>query len=84
MKASIGIKPKDLAEVAQVLNRLLSDEHVLYIKTRNAHWNVEGTDFHAQHKFFEEQYGQLEDIIDDVAERIRSWVIMPKEQWKPT
>ena len=72
MKASIGIKPKDLAEVAQSLNKLLADEHVLYIKTRNAHWNVEGPDFHAQHKFFEEQYIQLETIIDDVAERIRS------------
>ena len=72
MKASIGIKPKDLADVAQTLNKLLADEHVLYIKTRNAHWNVEGPDFHAQHKFFEEQYSQLETIIDDVAERIRS------------
>jgi starvation-inducible DNA-binding protein len=72
METGIGIKPENLAEVALSLNRLLADEHVLYIKTRNAHWNVEGPDFHAQHKFFEEQYGQLEEIIDDVAERIRS------------
>ena len=72
METGIGIKPENLAKVAHSLNRLLADEHVLYIKTRNAHWNVEGPDFHAQHKFFEEQYGQLEEIIDDVAERIRS------------
>jgi starvation-inducible DNA-binding protein len=72
MDTKIGIKPEDLAQVAHSLNRLLADEHVLYIKTRNAHWNVEGPDFHAQHKFFEEQYGQLEDMIDDVAERVRS------------
>jgi len=72
METGIGISPQNLAEVALSLNRLLADEHVLYIKTRNAHWNVEGPDFHAQHKFFEEQYGQLGDIIDDVAERIRS------------
>lgn len=72
METEIGIKPEDLAEVAHSLNRLLADENVLYIKTRNAHWNVEGHDFHAQHKFFEEQYTQLEEIIDDVAERIRS------------
>jgi starvation-inducible DNA-binding protein len=72
MQAQIGIKPKDAAEVALSLNKLLADENVLYIKTRNAHWNVEGPDFHTKHKFFEEQYGQLEGIIDDVAERIRS------------
>ena len=72
METEIGIKPENLAEVAHSLNRLLADENVLYIKTRNAHWNVEGHDFHGQHKFFEEQYTQLEEIIDKVAERIRS------------
>jgi starvation-inducible DNA-binding protein len=72
METGIGIKHENLAKVAHSLNRLLADEHVLYIKTRNAHWNIEGQDFHAQHKFFEEQYGQLEEIIDNVAERIRS------------
>lgn len=72
MKTQIGIKPENSVHVADALNKLLSDEHVLYIKTRNAHWNVEGPDFAAQHKFFEGQYVQLEEIIDDVAERIRA------------
>lgn len=72
MKTQIGIKPEDSVQVADSLNILLADEHVLYIKTRKAHWNVEGPDFHAQHKFFEEQYGQLEEMIDTVAERIRA------------
>jgi starvation-inducible DNA-binding protein len=45
---------------------------VLYTKTRKAHWNVKGRDFHTLHKFFEEQYRQLEEIIDNVAERVRS------------
>jgi len=72
MKTQIGIKPEDSVQVADSLNSLLADEHVLYIKTRKAHWNVEGPDFHTQHKFFEEQYGQLEEMIDTVAERIRA------------
>jgi starvation-inducible DNA-binding protein len=72
METQIGIKPADSVKIADVLNNLLADEHVLYIKTRNAHWNVEGHDFISQHKFFEEQYRQLEEIIDSVAERIRS------------
>lgn len=72
METEIGIKQENLAEVAHSLNVLLADEHVLYIKTRNAHWNVEGPNFHSQHLFFESQYHQVEGIIDDVAERIRT------------
>lgn len=72
MKTEIGIKPANTAEIAKSLNILLADEHVLYIKTRKAHWNVEGPDFLTIHHFFEEQYKQLEGIIDDIAERIRT------------
>jgi starvation-inducible DNA-binding protein len=72
MKTEIGLKPSNTAEVAQSLNILLADEHVLYIKTRRSHWNVEGPDFLTIHRFFEEQYKQLESIIDDIAERIRT------------
>jgi starvation-inducible DNA-binding protein len=72
MKTEIGIKPSNTAEIAGALNGLLADEHVLYIKTRNAHWNVEGPDFLTIHRFFEEQYKQLEEIIDEIAERIRT------------
>ena len=72
MKTEIGIKPANTAEIAQSLNSLLADEHVLYIKTRKAHWNIEGPDFLTIHRFFEEQYKQLEQLIDDIAERIRT------------
>ncbi len=72
METEIGIKPKNSTAIAVSLNQLLADEHVIYIKTRNAHWNIEGPDFLAMHKFFEEQYHQLEELIDDIAERIRT------------
>lgn len=72
MKTNIGIKPENLAEVAHSLSKILADEFVLSTKTRNAHWNVEGPDFYNKHKFFEEQYTQLEEIVDQVAERIRT------------
>jgi len=72
MKPNIGIKPEHLAAVAHSLGKILADEFVLYTKTRKAHWNVEGIDFHAKHLFFEAQYGQLEEIVDEVAERIRT------------
>ena len=72
MQTQIGIKQEHLAEAARILSLFLADEIVLYVKTRNAHWNVEGPDFHEKHKFFESQYEQLDEIMDDVAERIRS------------
>lgn len=72
MEAKIGIEQKLLAKVAFDLSKILADEFLLYTKTRNAHWNVEGPDFHSVHKFFEEQYEFLDEAMDDVAERIRS------------
>ena len=71
MQPKIGIKPEHLTEVAHLLSKLLADEFLLYTKTRNAHWNVEGPDFHSQHLFFESQYEQLDEMMDEVAERIR-------------
>jgi starvation-inducible DNA-binding protein len=72
MKPQIGISKENLTKVAHALNGFLADEFSLYLKTRNAHWNIEGSDFHAMHKFFEGQYEQLDEIMDDVAERIRA------------
>ena len=71
MDAKIGITTENRQAVSEQLAKLLADEYVLYTKTRNAHWNVEGPDFLAKHKFFEEQYNQLDEFIDSVAERIR-------------
>ena len=72
MKTAIGISESHRQAVANELSKVLADETVLYIKTKNAHWNVEGIDFYDKHKFFETQFGQLDEIIDSVAERIRS------------
>ncbi|MFZ4477990.1 MAG: Dps family protein [Saprospiraceae bacterium] len=72
MKISIGITDPNRQTVALELSKILADETVLYIKTKNAHWNIEGADFYDKHKFFETQFGQLDEIIDSVAERIRS------------
>lgn len=71
MNPSIGITPANLKAVTTELCKLLADEFVLYTKTRNAHWNVEGPDFHTMHIFFEQQYEALDDTMDSVAERIR-------------
>lgn len=72
MEPKIGINAAHLASVAHILNPVLADEFLLYVKTRRAHWNVTGRDFHPKHIFFESQYKQLDEIVDNVAERIRA------------
>jgi starvation-inducible DNA-binding protein len=72
MKPKIGIADDMRRGVVELLSTLLADEYVLYTKTRNYHWNVEGMQFNDLHKFFEAQYEALDEIIDEVAERARS------------
>ncbi|MBI5202392.1 MAG: DNA starvation/stationary phase protection protein [Elusimicrobia bacterium] len=60
------------AAVLEALDGVLADEFVLYVKTRNFHWNVEGPRFAEFHKLFEAQYGQLSGFVDQVAERSRA------------
>lgn len=43
---------------------------ILYVKLRKFHWNVSGNSFMELHKLFEEQYNDIENMIDEVAERI--------------
>jgi starvation-inducible DNA-binding protein len=67
----IGISQKALEKSCKVLSEILADQHVLYIKKRNFHWNLIGERFHTLHVFYEEQYTALEQSIDQTAERIR-------------
>lgn len=67
-----GISSKDRAAIAQGLSRLLADTYVLYLKTHNFHWNVEGPMFQTLHTLFMGQYTEAWNAIDLVAERIRS------------
>ncbi|HMS65964.1 MAG TPA: DNA starvation/stationary phase protection protein [Ignavibacteria bacterium] len=70
MKPKIGLTEKNLNKSADLLTVILSDEVTLYIKTRKFHWNVSGESFMELHKLFENQYKQLEESIDEIAERI--------------
>ncbi len=68
----IGISTEDRAAIAQGLARVLADSYTLYLKTHNYHWNVTGPLFNTLHLMFEEQYTELAQAIDEIAERIRA------------
>jgi starvation-inducible DNA-binding protein len=72
INTDIDLSEEQRKNVVKILNTLLSDEYVLYTKTRNYHWNVTGPQFNDLHKFFEEQYTALSAVVDDTAERARS------------
>jgi starvation-inducible DNA-binding protein len=67
-----GISAQDRGAIAKGLSRLLADTYVVYLKTHNFHWNVEGPMFQTLHQMFMEQYVEAWNAIDLVAERIRS------------
>lgn len=72
MKPTTAIPSQNNEVIVTFLNLLLADEYVLYTKTRTAHWNVDGLNNFEMHVFLENQFNRLDEIIDEIAVRIRS------------
>jgi starvation-inducible DNA-binding protein len=70
MDVNTGIDEAARKEIADSLARLLADTYTLYLKTHGYHWNVAGPMFRSLHLMFEEQYMELRDAVDEIAERI--------------
>ncbi|HEY8510267.1 MAG TPA: Dps family protein [Steroidobacteraceae bacterium] len=68
----IGISAKDRQQIAAGLGKVLADTYTLYLKTHAFHWNVEGPMFNTLHQMFMEQYTELWNALDLIAERIRA------------
>lgn len=72
MKINIGIADEDRLAISQGLGKLLADTYTLYLTTHNFHWNVTGPMFNSLHTMFMDQYTELWNAVDPIAERIRS------------
>ncbi len=68
----IGISEHERAEIAHGLSKLLADSYTLYLRTHSYHWNVTGPHFQTLHTMFEQQYNELAQAVDLIAERIRA------------
>lgn len=66
------IDAKKRKSVVETLNGVLADTFVLYYKTHASHWNVEGDNFKELHDLFMEQYTELWNALDEIAERVRA------------
>lgn len=54
------------------LREAVNHTHTLAMKTQRFHWNVDGPDFPALHKLFGDQYDELGDAVDELAERYKA------------
>lgn len=61
-----------LSNATKHLTRVFADTYVLYYQTQACHWNIEGSHFFELHKAFEAQYENLQDAVDELAERLRA------------
>ncbi|MEL6609071.1 MAG: DNA starvation/stationary phase protection protein [Pseudomonadota bacterium] len=62
----------NIQAVAEGLSDVLADTYRLVFKTHAYHWNVEGPMFYSVHNLTEDQYDNMFEAADDLAERIRA------------
>lgn len=59
-----------MSNVASVVNELVANQGVLYVKLHQFHWYVQGPDFYTLHEKFEELYNETSEKFDLFAERL--------------
>ena len=69
-KTRIDLATKIRSRMIDLLNSRLAPAIDLYLQTKQAHWNVKGPSFIALHELFDKLGEELEENIDDIAERI--------------
>ena len=57
------------SKAVELLNARLADAIDLQTQTKQAHWNVKGPNFIALHELFDKINEEVEDYVDDLAER---------------
>ena len=75
MKADVEHPETGLEHRKRLVNNLcglLADTYLLLVKTQGYHWNVVGPLFVSLHRLTEEQYQNLFEAVDDLAERVRA------------
>jgi len=65
-----GLKSEYKIEMVKKLNAYLSNVQITYMNVRGYHWNIVGRQFFALHEKFEEIYNSLNEMADEIAERI--------------
>jgi len=67
-----GVPAKGREELAKLLATSVADTYRLMIDTQGVHWNVQGPLFYSVHKLTEEQYRDMFEAADDLAEQLHT------------
>lgn len=77
----IGLDKESAKIVADKLNLLLANYEVFYMNARGFHWNIRGEKFFELHSKFEDLYNDLQQKIDEIAERILTLGFIPLHRY---
>ena len=69
-KTSVDIPADSRTKINRILNQHLADSFDLMSQTKQAHWNVKGSDFWQLHKLFDELAERAAEWVDEFAERV--------------
>ena len=72
MELKNGLTKEQRADLSGALSKVPADTYVLFLKTQNFHWNLHGPEFYELHVLSENQYKEMFEAIDEIAERIRA------------
>lgn len=61
-----------MEQLVQAMRETLGTAFALYVSTHGAHWNVEGPDFYQLHKLLDDQYNDIWESLDAIAEHLRT------------
>ena len=71
-KLPIALDEKVCAASAENLNQILADTITLRDLYKKHHWQVAGHTFYQLHLLFDKHYGEQNELVDKIAERIQS------------
>src|SRR5215471_17438758 len=69
LKTKNDLPESTRVKAIELLNARLADCIDLQTQTKQAHWNVKGPNFIALHELFDKVNEDVEDYVDDIAER---------------
>jgi starvation-inducible DNA-binding protein len=71
-KLPIALDEKVCAESCENLNQILADTITIRDMYKKHHWQVAGMTFYQAHLLFDKHYGEQNELVDSLAERIQS------------
>ena len=72
VKMPIALSESACRESVESLNQLLADSMTLRDLYKKHHWQVSGPTFYPLHLLFDKHYGEQNELVDSIAERIQS------------